>query len=162
MKKDKIILYFLIVLIFLFFSCAEKKSTSSQIEKSEQKIVVVEDENNFELTDFIDFPAWEFIGKGMDILKDIDYTESIEQLQYKLNLAAGTMIKAKTAFISLKDIPEVSNLAEYPIQIIDLYIEVSENFALKNGDPKSLEGLKKADSLLIELIELLEKEVQSE
>ena len=171
MKKNEIFLYVLIASSFLYFSCSGKEETSPQVENSEPEIIIVEeepeivilvDENNFELTDFIDFPAWDLIGEGMDILKNINSTESVEQLQHKLNLAARTMGRARTAFVNLKNLPEITSLADYPIQIIDLYIEAAEKYSLNNGDPKALEELKKADSLLIEVIGLLEKEGQNE
>jgi hypothetical protein len=128
----------------------------------EPEIVVVVDEDTFELEDFIDFPAWDVLGEGMDILKNINSSESIEQLQYKLNLSAMTMNRARTAFTNIQDLPEIKGLADYPIQIIDLYIEAAENFSSKKGDPNTLEGLIEADSLLMELIEILEKGGQNE
>ena len=132
------------------------------VVEPEPEIEVAVDEETFKLQDFIDFPSWDLIGEGMKILNNTNSSESVDQLQIRLDRSANMMSRARSAFAAIQDLPEIKYLTAYPIKIIDLYIEAAEKFSSEEGDPATLEGLKEADSVLLELIVLLEKDGRNE
>ena len=188
MEKNKIFFYIILLFVFLFISCSEKEkipatasspeASSSEVIESrveeepvvepksvvepEPEIEVAVDEETFKLQDFIDFPSWDLIGEGMKILNNTNSSESVDQLQIRLDRSANMMSRARSAFAAIQDLPEIKYLTAYPIKIIDLYIEAAEKFSSEEGDPATLEGLKEADSVLLELIVLLEKDGRNE
>jgi hypothetical protein len=133
----KIILTLIFIFMFLFFSCQPKQELT--------------------LNDYLTLPVWDKEEEALNIIKEISYEDSLEDLTQNISKAGSLMLEVKDEISNITSSDDrVTELNRVQISFCTVYQELAEDF-IKNQDIKAIYRLREADEIFNQFIWLLEK-----
>jgi hypothetical protein len=133
----KIILTLIFIFMCLFFSCQPKQELT--------------------LNDYLTLPVWDKEEEALNIIKEISYEDSLEDLTQNISKAGSLMLEVKDEISNITSSDDrVTELNRVQISFCTVYQELAEDF-IKNQDIKAIYRLREADEIFNQFIWLLEK-----